>query len=201
MITATVLSNVKNRLNLTTSEFDSLLEDFFRTVVASRFNPKVLKEVAKQTVSVAPDDYGEVEVNLSTLSTPLTDVRMVESSYGRQWEPADQIYRHGTTLRVRGLTNLVNSLAIYGLLPYSVTSTGGEGGVPGTDLPNRYEEAVYWFIMASFYDYLCGNKSKFNIYMQTNGGNAIDDLRAEADYYENKAIAAVDENAQLYGSQ
>ena len=138
---------------------------------------------------------------MSALATPLTDVRMVESSYGQSWSPADEIYRHGTTLRVRGLSSLVTTLAIYGLVPYAVTATGGEGSAPGTDLPSRYEEAVYWFIMASFYDYLAGNKSKFNVYMQTNAGNAIDDLRAEAQYYEDKAIAAIDENAQLYGSQ
>jgi hypothetical protein len=48
---------------------------------------------------------------------------------------------------------------------------------------------------------LSGNKSKFNVYTQQAGGNAVEDMRAQSQYFEAKADAYVDEKAQLYGSQ
>lgn len=193
MTTAEALTAVKNRLNLTDTTFDTQLTDFFDTSV-DRLYPKVQKEVAAQTVTATVDSWGEATVDLSALTTPLDDVRLVEASQGNSWYPADSIYRHGTSLRVRDLATTVTQLKIYGLKAYVVSGAT-------TDIPERYELAVLWFMMSEFFDLLSGNKSKFNVYMQSNGGGAMDDMRQESEYYENKAMAYLDEKAQLYGSQ
>ena len=193
MTTAEALTAVKNRLSLTDTTFDTQLTDFFDTSV-DRLYPKVQKEVAAQTAAATVDTYGEAIVDLSTLVTPLDDVRLVEATEGQSWYPADKIYRHGSTLRIRDLSTSVTQFKIYGLKAYVVaTST--------TDIPERYELPVLWFMMSEFFDMLAGNKSKFNVYQQSAGGNAVDDMRAESEYYESKANLYLDEKATLYGTQ
>lgn len=193
MTTAEALTAAKNRLNISTTDFDTQLTDFFDAAV-DRLSPKVRKEIAPQTTAATVDSFGECFVELSTLTTPVADVRYVEATTGEQWFPADKIYRHGTQLRIRDLNSFVTQLRIYGLKNYVVASAA-------VDIPEVYELPVVWYMMAEFYDLLAGSKSKFNIYMQTNGGNAVDDMRSEAEYYENKATAYIDDRAELQGTQ
>lgn len=194
MTTAEAITAVKNRANVTVSDFDTQLTDFFDTAV-DRLYPKVQKEVAAQEVTVTVDDYGEANVDLSAaLTTALDDVRLVEATKGAGWYPADNIYRHGVILRVRDLTSDVTKLKLYGLKAYVVATAA-------TDIPERFELPVIWFMLAEFFDMLAGNKAKFNVYQQSASGNAVEDMRAEADYYEQKAIAYIEDKATLYGSQ
>lgn len=200
MLTSAALTAAKNRLSITVSTFDTQLTDFFDTAV-DRLNPEVLKEIAVQTVAATVDDYGEATVDLSALATPLDDVRLVEATEGNQYYPADKIFRHGVVLRVRDLPTTVTYLRLYGLKAYAVSATGGDGGAAGTDIPERYELPVLWYMLSEFFDMLAGNKAKYNAYQLSAGGNAVDDMRAEAEYYENKANIYIEEKANLYGSQ
>lgn len=193
MTTAEALTAVKNRLNITDSSFDTQLTDFFDTAV-DRLYPKIQKEVDPQTVNLTVDTWGEATVELSTLSPALDDVRLVEVTQGDSWYPADSIYRHGTKLRIRDLATTVTQGKLYGLKAYVVVSAS-------TDIPERFELPVLWYMMSEFFDMLAGNKSKFNIYQQSAGGNAVDDMRAESEYYENKAERYIEDKATLYGSQ
>ena len=93
-------------------------------------------------------------------------------------------------MRVRDLTSDVTQLRLYGLKKYVVSDSS-------VDLPEHLELPV---MMSEFYDMLAGNKSKFNVYMQAAGGNAVEDMRAEAQYYEAKADAYIEEKTTLYGS-
>lgn len=192
MTTAEALTAAKNRLSITTTDFDTQLTDFFDMAV-NRLFPKIQKEVAAQTVNATVDSYGEATVDLSALGTALDDVRAVEATEGQRWYPVDDIYRHGTSLRVRGLETTVSQLKLYGLKAYVVASST-------VDLPERFELPVIWYMMSEFFDMLAGNKSKFNVYTQAAGGNAVDDMRAEADYYDQKASDYIDEKATLYGA-
>lgn len=193
MTTAEALTAAKNRLNITTADFDTQLTDFFDTAV-DRLSPRVQQEVAAITTTVSSDSYGEATIDLSTLSTALDDVRLVEVTQGQSWYPVEDIYRHGTSLRIRGLKSSVTQAKVYGLKAYAVAAAT-------VALPERFELPVLWFMMSEFFDMLAGSKSKFNVYTQSAGGNAVDDMRAEAEYYENKANAYIDEKASLYGSQ
>jgi hypothetical protein len=193
MTTTEAVAAAKARLFISNTDFDTQLEGFFDTSV-DRLNPRIQKEVASQTKTVTVDDYGETTVDLSTLTTPLADVRLVEATEGNEWYDAPSIFRHGVTLRVRQLSSSVSQLRLYGLNPYVVASAT-------VDLPERYELPVIWYMMSEFFDMLSGNKSKFNVYTQQAGGNAVEDMRAQSQYFEAKADAYVDEKAQLYGSQ
>ena len=182
---------VKNRLGIPsgTTTFDTILDDFIGQSV-NRLSPKAQKEVAAQTKAVSVDSYGEATVDLSALSTAVADVRLVEASSGFSWDPADSIHRHGVTLRVRDLDTAVTSLKLYGLNPYVLT-----------DVPDALQLAVIWFAMAEFYDYLAGDKAKYNIYVQTTGARGVDNMRDESAYFEAKAEAHLDEHSTMYGVQ
>lgn len=193
MTTAEALTAVKNRLYLGAStDFDTALTDFFDTAV-DRLYPKIQREVAVQTATATVDSYGEASVDLSTLPTPLDDVRQVDATEGQRWYPVDSIYRHGTILRIRDLETTVTQVRLYGLNAYVVAAAT----VP---LPERFELPVLWFMMSEFFNMLAGNKSKFNAYTQAAGGRAVDDLTNEADYYEQKAEKYIDDKAMLYGA-
>lgn len=188
------LSAAKNRLGISgTSDFDTLLEDFFVFAV-NRFFPRVQQEVPAQTAVPDVDDYGETSITLSALATPVDDVRMVEARESTVWYPADDIYVHGDVLRVRGLSSAVSQLKIHGLKQYVID----DDEVP---LPASYNQALVWYMMAEFYDYLGGNKSKYNIYAQSTGARAVDNMREEASFYEDKADQYIEERMQFYGRQ
>lgn len=193
MTTAEALTAVKNRLNITTTDFDTQLTDFFDTSI-DRLFPKVMQEVTVQSTVPTIDAYGEATVDLSSLSTSLDDVRLVEATEGQSWYPVDSIYRHGTSLRVRDLQSSVTFLKIYGLKKYSVADAA-------VSIPEQYELPVLWFMMSEFYDYLSGNKAKYNIYTQSTGARAVDNMRDESEYYEDKAIRYIEDRANLYGTQ
>lgn len=193
MTTTEALTAAKNRLYLEGStDFDTELTDFFDMAV-DRLYPKVQKEIAAQTVNATVDSYGEAIVDLSAVTTPLDDVRLVEATEGFETYPVSNIYRHGVNLYVRGLNTSVTQLKLYGLKKYVIAAST-------VDLPEHFELPVIWYMLAEFYDMLAGHKGKFSVYAQQAGGNAVDDMRAEAQYYEAKAEAYIDEKAQLYGS-
>lgn len=184
------LTSVKFRINIDTTDFDSELGEFFTSSV-DRLYPLAQKEVDAQEVSIAVDSYGEASTTLSDAG--LTDVRAVEVYGGGAWRDVDNIFRHGTKLRVRGLSTSDSQLRLYGLSRYVVASDS-------VDLPAELREPVFWFMASFFFDMLAGNKSKYNTYMQTNGGNAVDDMRAEADYYEQRALQYLENQPQIYGA-
>lgn len=193
MTSTDAVNSAKSRLFLTeTTDFDSELADFFETAV-TRLYPKVQKEMPSQQANVVVSNYGEAFVDLSLLSTPLDDVRDVEASAGYEWQSVENIYRHGTEMRVRGLSTSITQLRLYGLKKYAIVDSE-------VDLPSYMEPPVIWFMLSEFFDMLSGNKSKFNVYTQQAGGRAVEDMRNEAQYYEVKAEAYIDEKANLYGA-
>lgn len=189
LTTATARTAVKNRLGISVTTWDTQIDDFVAQAV-NRLAPKAQKEVASQTKALTVDNYGESIVDLSALSTPVTDVRLVEVTDGNSYWPADSIYRHGVSLRIRDLISSVTTAKIYGLNAYVIT-----------DVPDNLQLAVFWFAISEFYDYLASNKSQYNIYAQTTGARAVDNMRDESTYFEAKAENYLDEHANAYGSQ
>lgn len=187
----TALAAVKRRLGipLATTTWDTDIADYIVQAV-NRLWPKAAYEVASQDKAITVDSYGEATVDMSSLSTPVSDARSVEISDGNGWWPASKIYRHGVTLRLRGLKTSDTTARIYGLKPYTIAQ-----------VPEDLQLAVFWFAMAEFYDYLAGNKSKYTIYVQQTGARAVDNMRDEASFFEAKAEAHVDEHSTIYGSQ
>lgn len=182
---------VKNRLGIpaATTTWDTLIADFVTNAV-KRLSPKAQQEVASQDKAVTVDSYGEANVDLSALSTACQDARLVEATNGNEWFPADSVYRHGVNLRVRDLPSDVTTLKIYGLKDFVITT-----------VPDNLHPAIFWFAMAEFYDYIAGNKAQYNIYTQTSGARAVDNMRDESSYFEAKADLYIDERATVYGSQ
>lgn len=193
MTTAEALAAAKNRLGITGTDFDTQLTDFFDMAV-DRLYPRVQKEIASQTTVPTVDSYGEANIDLSAITTPVDDVRLVEAYQSTNWWPADNIFRHGVYLRVRDLPSDVTLLKIYGLKKYVVSGSA-------VDIPEHLELPVLWYMMSEFYDYLSGNKAKYNIYAQTSGARAVDNMREESAYFEVKADEYIEKQQTLYGSQ
>jgi hypothetical protein len=184
------LNAAKKRLHLSNNDFDDILEAFFENAV-DRLYPKLQKEVASEEVTPTVDSYGEAVVDLAALE--LDDARMVEAMTSGHWFSAPNIFRHATNLRVRDLPTDTTMLRVYGLTKYTVVNDV-------VDLPGVFELPVIWYMMSDFFDHLAGNKSNFSAYTQQAGGNAMEDMRDQAQYYEIKADNFIDDKAQLYGS-
>lgn len=178
----------KKRLSLSgTTTYDTLLDDMV-TQSVNRLSPRAMIETDADTVSVSVDDYGEASASL--LSLAIDDVRKVEAYDGTTYSPADNKYLHNYTLYVRDLSTDVTELRIYGLKKYDAA-----------EVPTELQLAVIWFIMSEFFDYMASHKGQYNQYLQTTGARAVDNMRDESLYYEQKANTLIDENAQIYGSQ
>jgi len=187
-----VLTSVKNRLSIKNADttWDTQLNDFLDAALR-RLYPAAAIEVATQIVSnITVDTYGECNINLSTLVTPIKTARKVEAYDGYTWRKISATYHHGVNLQLRGLGATERTLRIFGLTNFATM----------TDVPDEFLQAVYWYTMSEFYDYLAGNKSNYNIYMQTTGARAVDNMHDESVYYDQKAEAYLDEQKQDYGS-
>lgn len=189
MTSAEARTAVKDRLDIdsTVTAFDDFIDDAVDAAVNS-FYPIAQKEVAAQTKTITVDDYGEAIVDLSALSTPLTDVRTLEVSAGAQYSDADDYHVHGVNLYIRDLDTSITSARIFGLVAYSAIA----------DIPDHLTKAIIWYAMAEFYDFLAGNKRYYNLY-NTAGARQVDNMRDEAEYFEGKANAYLSDRATLYG--
>lgn len=166
--------------------FDTRIESFVGRAVR-RLPPYAYREVPRQSSSVTPDSFGEVEISLSDLSTALDDVRKVEASDGTSKWPAKRHQTHGTTLTVRELSSDVTTIILYGLKKFTVT-----------EVPTELDNVIVWFTMGEFYAFLAGNARQYNVYMQ-NGRQETDNMADLADYWDNKAKQELIEKGQLYG--
>lgn len=186
--TSTARAAVKSRLDIPTAmtDFDTAIDEFVLSGV-KRLYPIAQNEVATQNKSVSVDSFGEALVDLSALTTPCLSVRKVEAYSGGAWWPAPDTYHQGTQLIVRDLNTSVTLLKIYGLTSYILTT-----------VPEYLEQAVIWYAISEFYDYLSGNKRKYNIYSQS-GARAVDNMKDESDYYEQKANVFLNDRATIYG--
>lgn len=189
MIAATALTSLKRRLDIDLSDtsFDAQLNEFVLSAVG-RLYPIAQKEVPTQTTNVSVDNFGETTVNLSTLSSPCLAARRVEyKDQSGVWVPADTTYHHGVSLQVRELATYVTVLNIYGVTTFDLAS-----------VPAFLEQAIIWYAMSEFYDFLAGNKRKYNLY-QLNGARAVDNMQDQSEFFEGKANVYLADRATLYG--
>lgn len=182
------LTALKRRLDISTNltDLDEAIKEFANTA-AKRLYPFAQNELPFTDVNVSTDSFGEVNVNLSAITGSPDAARYVEASEGSYWFPVENTFHHGSTLRVRELSSSVTQLRIYGLKAYTLA-----------DAPNHLHNAIYWYAMAEFYDFLSGNKSKYNVFM-SNNARAVDNMREESEYYENKANIFLNDHATIYG--
>lgn len=190
MIAGTALASVKTRLDIDNSQtaFDAAINEFVLSGV-NRLYPIAQKEIEVQTKVVSVDGYGEASVDLSTLTTPALAARRVEASVGGgAYFPANETYHHGVNLQVRELpSDQSTTLKIYGLAAFTLAT-----------VPSYLEQVVIWYAMSEFYDFLAGNKRYYNIYNQS-GARQVDNMRDEADFFEQKANVYLNDRTTLYG--
>lgn len=186
LATASARTAVKQRLDIASTEttWDDLIDAVVLTAV-SRLFPICQEEVAVSTQNLTIDDSGEAVV---TLATGVTGARRVEVTSGEGWFPADDTFHHGTSVYIRDLDADVTQARIYGLKAYELTT-----------IPEYLYLAVFWYAISEFYDYLAGNKRKYNLYVAS-GARQVDNMRDESEYYEQKANVYVNDRATIYGS-
>lgn len=189
--TAEVRESVKSRLGIKTATitFDSKIDEFVLAAVKRLYPTACLEVAAQEVTSFTVDNYGEAEINLATLSSPIRSARQVEAYDGWAWRRISRTYHHGTKMRVRELTSSDTKIRIYGLLNFTAVA----------EVYDWLLQAIYWYAMAEFFDYLAGNKSNYNIYAQATGARAVDNMRDESDYYAKKATDYLEEQSQAYG--
>lgn len=187
---ADVLSSIKSRLGITNTNYDTQLSEF-RDSAVRRLYPRASLEVESQELtSITVDSYGECAVDIGGLPTSILAARKIEAFDGYTWRRITDTYHHGTKLRLRGLSQGSDTkLRIYGIKAFP-------------DVPSVYDhllQAVYWYAISEFYDLMARNKSMYNIYMQQSGARAVDNMRDEADYYDQRANEYLEEQNQAYG--
>lgn len=188
---ATALTSVKYRLDITGSTWDTQLAEFLQSAV-KRLYPYVQREIAPVTVNVTVDN-GETSVNLAAQS--IDEVRLLEAYEGVIWREHDDFIHHGTYLYVQGLSSAATQLKLYGRGRFTL-----DASVTVSTVPEHLEQAVYWYAMSEFYDYLVGNKSKYSVYAQSTGARSVENMQELAEYYEQKANVYLNDRAQVHGA-
>lgn len=184
---AAVRGSVKNRLGIKSADttWDTLIDDFVAAAVL-RLYPRASLETDRQEITpVTVDSYGECEIDLSALSG-VRAARKIEGWDGFTWQTITDRYHHGNKLLLRGVSTSVTKVRLYGLKPFAT-------------IDNVYDwllQAVYWYAQAEFYDYLAGSASDYNIYMQNTGARAVDNMRDESTFFDQKADEYINTQAR-----
>lgn len=188
MDTSTARAAVKSRLDIDTSitDFDTKIDEFVLSGVKRLF-PIVQQEVAAATVSVSVDSYGEGIVAMSTIGANVEGVKRVEARAGGSWFPATDFTQYSTNLYVRDLSSDVTQLRVFPLQRFTLTT-----------ITDEFDQAVIWYAMSEFYDFLAGNRRYYDIYT-TGGARDVDNMRDEAQYFEEKANAYINDRATIHG--
>lgn len=175
--TATARTSVKNRLGIKAADtmWDTLIDDFVATAVL-RLYPRASLETDRQEITGAPDSFGELEIDLSALSG-VRAARKIEGWDGYTWQTITDRFHHGTKLLLRSVNTSTTKVRLYGLKPFATIDL----------VQDWLLQAVYWYAMAEFYDYLAGSQSDYNIYMQNTGARAVDNMRDVSLYFDSKA--------------
>lgn len=186
MIAADARTAVKDRLDIDSSDatFNTKIDGFVLAAV-NRLYPIAQAELPRIEQSITVDSYGEAVVDMAALG--ITAARMVEISSGYEYDSHSDYYHHGTTLYIRDLTRSTTRARIYGNTPFTLAT-----------VPTYLEQAVYWFAMSEFYDFMAGSKKNYNIYMSS-GARDVDNMRDESQYYEQKANVYINDRAKLSG--
>lgn len=190
MDTATARASVKTRLDIpsSTTDFDDAIDEFVLAAV-DRLYPIAQKELDPEEVSASVDNYGEAIVDLSVLSGTPTAARKVEVKTSYQYESADDFYHQNQKMYVRELpTGQTVTLRVFPLGLYELST-----------VPAYLKQAIFWYAMSEFYDFLAGNKSKYNLYV-SNGARSVDNMRDESEYYEQKANVYLNDRVTIYGA-
>lgn len=188
MEAADARNSVKLRLDIssTVDTFDEAIDEFVLSAVG-RLSPIALRDVDYQDIDLTVDAYGEAVIDLSSLGTPLHSVRRAEVSSGGSYDSVDDTYHHGGKYYLRDLDSSYNTARLYGLVEYDLAN-----------VPSYLKLAVIWFAMSEFYDFLAGNKRKYNVYMGS-GARTVENMREESDVYEQKANDYLNDRVELYG--
>lgn len=185
MTTTDARNRLKSRLDIPVADttFDDVLDEYLLDAV-NRLYPLSMRQLAVEEVAALPDEKGQQWLDLTTLSPAPDEVRsvLIDDEY-----EVDSIHQHGTQLRVRGISVDATTLYVYGLAYHDLVN-----------LPVWLELCVFYFAQSEFYNFLIGNKRKYNVYMQ-NGGQAVDNMRDLADDFEQRGVLYLEEKAQLYG--
>ncbi len=192
MTSVQALTKVKNRLDIptNTTTFDTVLADFIDTARARLF-PRVALEIGPQNLTSFTAVDGEVELDLvADFTEDIHAARQIEAYATYGWAKLSTFYHHGSTLRIREIPTDTTILRVYGLAPFALVE----------DVPEYYLQAVYWYAMAEFYDYLAGNNSQYTIYTQATGSRGVDNMQEVSAYFDTKADRFLDENGQKYGN-
>lgn len=155
----------------------------------NRLYPIAQKEIGIQSKIAGSDSFGETSMDLSVLPIPAIAVRKVEySTSGGAFVPAEDTYHHGTILIIRDLpADQSITFKLYGLTMFDLST-----------IPVYLEQAVIWYAMSEFYDFLSGNNRKYNLYTD-NGARSVDNMKDESEYYESKANVFLNDRTTLYG--
>lgn len=188
MLAPTALASVKTRLDILSSDttWDAAINEFVLSAV-KRLYPIAQLEIAPQTKTISVDSFGAATVDMTTFTTPILAARKVEVSGGQSWVETSDYYHQSTSLLLHDLSSSDTQIRVYGL-----------GQMAIADVPTYLEQAVLWYAMSEFYDYLAGNKRKYNLYTQ-NGSRSVDNMQDESDKYEQKANVYLNDHVTLYG--
>ncbi len=180
------LAAVKSRLDIDTAitDFDAQINQFVTDAV-DRLYPTAMQDAGVVPLPCTPDSV----TRQSTITlTNLDGFRYIEAlgSDGFPY-PVDDVYQYGNIVRLRNLSSDTSKVLVYGLKRYTLAT-----------IPPELKRAIFYYAMADFYNFLVGNKRKYNVYM-SNGRAAVDNMDEIAAGLEAKADAIVDLKAMSYG--
>ena len=175
MTTTTARERVKVYLNISGTSEDTIIDNILEDVTP-RLAPYFLYDTGETTSTLATDAE-----SFAVTAGYILKKLWYRTDTTLPYRLLDEWRQDGSTVYIRASINTTTYIKYICLRPYTY-------GSDYTLMPKSAELPLYLFAQAEYYNYIIGNKRKFNLYQQTNGSRTMDEMRDQIEFTEARAM-------------
>lgn len=167
---------VKKKFRIQGSDLDEDISDSVEAAVDT-LSPYVEKAVTNDEATADSDDQS---FDLPSAVSGADLIAIFSKSSGDIWTKFSDYVKFEDTIYLKAWVEDGTQFRLHVRQPFTIDDIA--------DVPIKYKRGLVDAACAEFATVLAGDKTKYNIYAQSNGARAVDNMLDLADYYERKAV-------------
>lgn len=175
MDSASLILAIKRKFRLTGATLDTDITASI-TLAVNSLAPYIKKSVVDSSLTAnSTDDF--LTIPVAYTGADLTNIFVKESN--GLWRKFVDYSKDGDIIYLREYLDNASSIRLHLRVPFTFAQVA--------TIPLAYSRALVELSCAEFATMLAGDKSSYNIYAQSNGARAVDNMLDLAEYYERTA--------------
>lgn len=172
---ADIITKVKSRYRITGTSLDTDIDDCADTAI-ELLAPYVKKSVVDTSLTL--DSTAET-ITIPTAGADLRRLEIKDSGTG-YWHKVESYRKDGDTVYFQETLSAGSQVRLFLRVPFTVATS--------EEIPFQFRQVLFDLASAEFASLLAGDKARYNVYSQSNGARAVDNMLDMADFYERRAM-------------